>query len=151
MVCFFHDETLPLASIGDGRSGSNGSGGDTANDNQIIDPAAAATLLDANTCIARMAGIVGTIHGDEMTNPARSASIRHYVTVIGRYSVQCEAKAMSALGQMQTFRNANVTSALPPKATLDAFLSDVRYGPIADIAPLIRSPRQRGRAPPGEL
>jgi hypothetical protein len=67
IVCFFHDETLPLASTGAGRSGGNGSGGDTANDNQIIDPAAAATLLDANTCIARIIGIVGTIHGDEMT------------------------------------------------------------------------------------
>ena len=57
------------------RSGSNVSGGDTANVNQIIDPAAAATLLDANACIACMAGIVGTIHGDEMTNLACNAAI----------------------------------------------------------------------------
>jgi len=27
-------------------------------------------------------------------------------------------------------------SALPPKATMDAYLSDVRYGPEADIANL---------------
>ena len=52
MVCFRNDETLPLASTGAGRSGTNVIGGDIANDNQIIDPAAAATLLDANTCIA---------------------------------------------------------------------------------------------------
>src|ERR1700741_95513 len=64
MVCFFHDETLPLASTGACRSGTSVIGGDTANDNQIIDPAAAATLLDANTCIACIIGIVGTIHGE---------------------------------------------------------------------------------------
>jgi hypothetical protein len=75
MVCFRNDETLPLASIGAGRSGTSVIGGDTANDNQIIDPAAAATLLDANTCIACMAGIVGTIHGDQMTNLACNAAI----------------------------------------------------------------------------
>ena len=55
MVCFRHDETLPLASTGAGRSGTSVTDGDTANDSQIIDPAAAATLLDANTCIACMA------------------------------------------------------------------------------------------------
>lgn len=75
MLCFRHDETLPLASTGAGRSGTIVSGGDTAHDNQIIDPAATATLLDASTCVACMAAIVGTIHGDEMTNPACSAAI----------------------------------------------------------------------------
>jgi len=41
MVCFRHDETLPLASTGTGRSGTSVIGGDIVNDNQIIDPAAA--------------------------------------------------------------------------------------------------------------
>ena len=89
MVCFRNDETLPLASTGAGRSGTSVIGGDTANDNQIIDPAAAATLLDANTCIACMAGIVGTIHGDEMTNLACNAAIgtnRQNGTAIALYS-----------------------------------------------------------------
>ena len=75
MVCFRNDEILPLASTGAGRSGTSVIGGDTANDNQIIDPAAAATLLDANACIACMAGIVGTIHGSGMTNLACNAAI----------------------------------------------------------------------------
>ena len=75
MVCLRHDETLPLASSTAGRSGTSVIGGDTADDNQIIDPAAAATLLDANTCIACMAGVVSTIHGEEMTNLARDAAI----------------------------------------------------------------------------
>jgi len=73
MVCFRHDETLPLASTGAGRSGTSVTDGDTASDNQIIDPAAAATLLDANTRIACMAGIVGTIRGSEMTDLERAA------------------------------------------------------------------------------
>jgi len=67
MVCFRHDETLPLASTGAGRSGTSVIGGDTANDNQIIDPAAAATLLADSNCIGCMVGIVGTIRGSEMT------------------------------------------------------------------------------------
>ena len=72
MVCFRHDETLPLASTGAGRSGTTVMDGDTANDNQIMDPAAAATLLDANICIACIAGIVDTIRGSGMTNLARA-------------------------------------------------------------------------------
>jgi hypothetical protein len=35
---------------------------------------------------------------------------------------------MSALGHKQTFALQQVMSALPPKATLDAFFLDVRYG-----------------------
>jgi hypothetical protein len=38
---------------------------------------------------------------------------------------------MSALGQKPTCRTATVMSALPLKATWDAFFSDVRYGAIA--------------------
>jgi hypothetical protein len=34
--------------------------------------------------------------------------------------------AMSALGQKQTFAVQKTMSALPPKATLDAYLADVR-------------------------
>jgi|307.fasta_scaffold1342634_1 hypothetical protein len=75
MVCFCDDETLPLASSGAGRPGASVIGGDTADDNQIIDPAAAATLPDANTCIAFMVGIVGIIRGNGMTNHACNAAI----------------------------------------------------------------------------
>ena len=75
MVCLRHDEILPLASSAAGRCGTSVIGGDTADDNQIIDPAAAATLPDANACIACMAGIVGIIHGDEMTSLACNAAI----------------------------------------------------------------------------
>jgi len=67
MVCLRNEETLPLASTGAGRSGTSVIGGDSANDNQIIDPAAAATLLDDSNCIGCMVGIVGTIRGSEMT------------------------------------------------------------------------------------
>ena len=84
MVCFRNDETLPLASTGAGRSGTSVIGGDTANDNQIIDPAAAATLLVANTCITCMTGIVGTIHGDEMTNLACNAAIGTVIPPLSR-------------------------------------------------------------------
>jgi hypothetical protein len=37
-------------------------------------------------------------------------------------------------------------SALLPKADMCSAARDVRFGPIADIAILIRSPRRRGRA-----
>src|SRR6476646_8700938 len=53
---------------------------------------------------------------------------------------------MSALGQKQTFRSANPLSALPPIADIHGYSWNVRFVPIADIAPLIRSPRRPGRA-----
>jgi hypothetical protein len=40
---------------------------------------------------------------------------------------------MSALGQKQTSRSANVMSALPPKADIQPCDYDVSFGPIADI------------------
>src|SRR5262249_21445185 len=49
---------------------------------------------------------------------------------------------MSALGQKQTFAPQNVMSALPPKADMCGATRDVRFGPIADIAGTMRSPRQ---------
>ena len=58
---------------------------------------------------------------------------------------------MSALGQKQTFAVQNVMSALPPIADMCGATRDVRFVPIADIAPhSIRSPRRRGRAACGE-
>ena len=42
---------------------------------------------------------------------------------------------MSALGQKQTYAVQNVMSALPPKRTCAVQLGDVRFVPIADIAP----------------
>ena len=42
---------------------------------------------------------------------------------------------MSALGQKQTFAAQNVMSALPPIADMCGALGDVRFVPIADIAP----------------
>ena len=36
-----------------------------------------------------------------------------------------------------------IMSALPPKADMCGALGDVRFVPIADIAPFIRSPRRR--------
>jgi hypothetical protein len=41
---------------------------------------------------------------------------------------------MSALGHKQTFAAQNVMSALPLKADMCGATSDVRFGPIADIA-----------------
>jgi|KBSMisStaDraftv2_1062788.scaffolds.fasta_scaffold03473_12 hypothetical protein len=73
---------------------------------------------------------------------------------------------MSALGHKQTFAPQKAMSALPPIATAKAdfgkpscllyppiadmcgALAHVGFGPIADIAPVIRSPRSRGRAVP---
>jgi hypothetical protein len=51
---------------------------------------------------------------------------------------------MSALGQKQTFAVHQPMSALPPNADMCGAATDVRFGPIADIAP-IRSPRRRGQ------
>jgi hypothetical protein len=64
-----------IGSAATGNGGTNVSGGDSDADNEIIAPAAMVTLLDASTCVACMAAIVGTIHGDEMTSPARNAAI----------------------------------------------------------------------------
>ena len=44
---------------------------------------------------------------------------------------------MSALGQKQTFAVQKGMSALPPKADMCGALGDVRFVPIADIAPPI--------------
>jgi hypothetical protein len=69
---------------------------------------------------------------------------------------------MSALGQKQTYAAQNVMSALPPIATAKAApanghvslppkadmccaIWDVRFGPTADIASFIESPRRRER------
>ena len=60
---------------------------------------------------------------------------------------------MSALGQKRTCAAQKGMSALPPKADMCGATRDVRFVPKADIAPLIRSPRRRGRpvqAPPGK-
>ena len=40
---------------------------------------------------------------------------------------------MSALGQKQTFGDPRTMSALDPKATSNALVWNVRYGPEADI------------------
>jgi hypothetical protein len=50
---------------------------------------------------------------------------------------------MSALGQKQTFAVQKSMSALPPKADMCGATRDVRFVPIADILPLIRSFRRR--------
>jgi hypothetical protein len=50
---------------------------------------------------------------------------------------------MSALGQKQTFAPQNVMSAVPPKADMCDATSDVRFGPLADMPPFIRSPHRR--------
>ena len=42
---------------------------------------------------------------------------------------------MSALGHKRTFAPQKVMSALPPKANMCSALADVRFVPIADIAP----------------
>jgi hypothetical protein len=44
---------------------------------------------------------------------------------------------MSALGQKQTHAVQNGMSALPPKADMCGATRDVRFGPIADIRPLL--------------
>ena len=49
---------------------------------------------------------------------------------------------MSALGQKQTCAVQKVMSALPPKADMCSALGDVRFVPIADIAPSIQSPHR---------
>ena len=59
--------TLPLTSPGPGRGGSSVSDGDTANDNEIMAPAAMVTPLDASNRIACMTGIVCPIRGAGMT------------------------------------------------------------------------------------
>ena len=46
---------------------------------------------------------------------------------------------MSALGQKQTCAVQNVMSALPPKADMCSATRHVRFVPITDITPLIRS------------
>jgi hypothetical protein len=43
-------------------------------------------------------------------------------------------RSMSALGQKQTFAVHQPMSALPPKADMCGAISDVRYGPKADIS-----------------
>src|SRR5262245_30038461 len=53
---------------------------------------------------------------------------------------------MSGLGQKQTFAAQKGMSVLPPKADMCGATRDVRFGPIADNAPFIRSPRRRRRA-----
>jgi hypothetical protein len=45
-------------------------GGETANDNEIMAPAAMATPLDASSCIACIAGIVRAIRGTGMAGTA---------------------------------------------------------------------------------
>ena len=62
-----------------------------------------------------------------------------------------ETKAMSALGQKQTFALRNAMSALPPKADMCAAKSDVRFVPIADIGPVLACPLWRKAAPEVEL
>jgi hypothetical protein len=59
--------TLPLMSAATGRGGRSVSGGDTANVNEIMAPAAAITPLDASSFFACMARIVCPIRGTEMT------------------------------------------------------------------------------------
>src|SRR5512139_4272848 len=59
--------TLPLTSTGTVRGGNSVSGGDTANVNEIMAPAAAITPLVASSCIACMARFVCPIRGTEMT------------------------------------------------------------------------------------
>src|SRR5262249_2456309 len=60
------------------------------------------------------------------------------------------ANGISGMGQKQTKRQVREMSDFPPKADLCAATRDVRYGPIADIAPFIRSPRPHGFAPTAE-
>ena len=50
---------------------------------------------------------------------------------------------MSALGQRQTFAVQKGMSALPPKAAMCSATRDVRFVPIADIAPFTRAMRRR--------
>ena len=54
---------------------------------------------------------------------------------------------MSALGQKRTCAAQKVMSALPLKADMCSALRDVRFVPIADIPPLIRSRLQARNAP----
>jgi hypothetical protein len=49
---------------------------------------------------------------------------------------------MSALGHKQTFASQQVMSALRLKADTCGALAHVCFGPIADMAPVIREPRQ---------
>src|SRR5262245_43346635 len=55
-------------------------------------------------------------------------------------------RPMSALGHKQTFAPQKVMSALPPKADMCDATRDVRFGPIADIAPEVRY-NERDRQP----
>ena len=64
-------DVAAAASTGTGRGGSSVSGGDTANDNEIMAPAAMATPLNASSCIACIAGIVCAIRGTGMAGTAR--------------------------------------------------------------------------------
>ena len=69
-------------------------------------------------------------------------------------STLCAAIAISALGHKRTFRSTIVMSALPPEADIRAQMQNVRFVPIADIAPFIRSPRRQAaettRVPRGQ-
>ena len=81
------------------------------------------------------------------------------MSALGQKQTYAVQKGMSTLPLIATAKadsRKTVMSALPPKADVSGATTDVRFGPIADIAPLIRSLRRRvtrmtlevrGRAP----
>src|SRR5262249_40102178 len=58
---------------------------------------------------------------------------------------------MSALGHKRTFAVQNGMSALPSKATSNATLGNVRFGPEADMASYSRTSSARARTAGGKL
>jgi hypothetical protein len=68
------------------------------------------------------------------------------MSALGQKQTYAVQKGMSALPPIATAKadfTQSVMSALPPKADMCDAARDVRFGPIADIAGLIRSPRRR--------
>ena len=76
----------------------------------------------------------------------QSAGGRYPITalscVVRHSKIECPT---SALGQKRTLGMVRPMSAIPPKADIAERDRHDRFAPIADIRPLIRSPRQRGR------
>jgi hypothetical protein len=79
----------------------------------------------------------------------QSFAVHSPMSALGQKQTFAPQKAMSALPPIGTAKadfRTGVMSALPPNADVCGALAHVRFGPKADIAPLIRSLRLRERA-----
>src|SRR5262249_47289103 len=77
-------------------------------------------------------------------------AVHSLMSSLGQKQTLAVPQPMSACPQIAPAKAAlsqTAMSALPPKADMCSALAHVGFGPIADIAPFIRSHRRRGQGP----